>query len=97
MRVASSFGKACPQQYMPASVMSEDCLVLNVWTPNRTLHSSSEKLPVMVFFHGGSYVMGSGHFDGSRFVNKSDHQVLLSHVLSWVVSWVVSLVVSCRW
>ncbi|ELR23916.1 carboxylesterase [Acanthamoeba castellanii str. Neff] len=78
LRVASAFGKACPQQYMPASVMSEDCLVLNVWTPNRTLHSSSsEKLPVMVFFHGGSYVMGSGHFDGSRFVNKSDHQVVL--------------------
>jgi carboxylesterase type B len=63
---------------MPASVMSEDCLFLNVWTPYSSLAPEAKErqpLPVMVFFHGGSYVMGSGHFDGAQFVNKSDEQV----------------------
>jgi para-nitrobenzyl esterase len=33
---------------------SEDCLYINVWTP-----SSAEKLPVMVWLHGGGNVTGS--------------------------------------
>jgi para-nitrobenzyl esterase len=45
-----------------------------VWAPANATHSG-EKLPVMVFFHGGSYVMGSGQFDGSRFVSRSGGQV----------------------
>ena len=38
--------------------MSEDCLTLNVWTPN---HAQDAKLPVMVWIHGGGYVQGSGN------------------------------------
>src|SRR5258707_8026447 len=34
---------------------SEDCLVLNVWTP-----SASGKPPVMVGMHGGGFTAGSG-------------------------------------
>ena len=37
--------------------MAEDCLYLNVFTPPRKDNSS---LPVMVWFHGGSYMGGSG-------------------------------------
>ena len=37
--------------------MSEDCLTLNVWTRAK---NSNEKLPVMVWFHGGALVWGSG-------------------------------------
>ena len=37
--------------------MSEDCLTLNVWT---RADKSNEKLPVMVWFHGGALVWGSG-------------------------------------
>ncbi|MGH9839249.1 MAG: carboxylesterase/lipase family protein, partial [Blastocatellia bacterium] len=36
---------------------SEDCLSLNVWTAAKP---SGEKLPVLVWFHGGALVLGSG-------------------------------------
>ena len=39
--------------------MSEDCLFLNVWTTANTT-TNLDSLPVMVWFHGGSYMGGSG-------------------------------------
>lgn len=36
---------------------SEDCLTLNVWTPD-----PNGKLPVLVWFHGGSFIIGSGRW-----------------------------------
>jgi para-nitrobenzyl esterase len=56
IRVAKSFPAMCPQfQFIPGP-QSEDCLGLNVWTP---AHSASEKLPVMVWIHGGGFVIGA--------------------------------------
>jgi para-nitrobenzyl esterase len=37
---------------------SEDCLYLNVLTPTR---APSERLPVMVWFHGGALIVGTGN------------------------------------
>ena len=61
VRAATAAGNVCPQvSYEPAGVPTvigdEDCLVLNVTTPNRP---NMKKLPVMVWIHGGNYVSGS--------------------------------------
>lgn len=52
--------------------MSEDCLVLNVWTPGLR---DAAKRPVMVYFHGGEYSTGSGSsplYDGTRLCQRGD-------------------------
>ena len=49
-----------------ALVMSEDCLYLNVWSPDPSLGAN---LPVLVWIHGGANKTGHGGqdlFDGSR-------------------------------
>lgn len=42
---------------MPAEVQSEDCLYLNIRTPSL---DSKDRLPVMVWIHGGGHQDGSG-------------------------------------
>ena len=42
---------------------SEDaCLVLNIYTPPEVL-ASDEKLPIIVFIHGGGWAVGDGNSD----------------------------------
>ncbi len=51
-------------------VMSEDCLTLNVWSPDP---SATAKLPVMVWVHGGGNRTGHGGqdlFDGVRLAER---------------------------
>jgi para-nitrobenzyl esterase len=60
-RDATKWGDRCPQGESTLSspgAMSEDCLNLNVLTPAT---QSSERLPVMVFFHGGGLSVGTGN------------------------------------
>jgi para-nitrobenzyl esterase len=81
-RNALSFGAACPQG-SGGETQSEDCLVLNVWTP--TLETSAKK-PVLVYIHGGGYSGGSGSApvtDGVELARRGDCVVLtLNHRLN---------------
>jgi para-nitrobenzyl esterase len=50
--------------------MSEDCLFLNVWTP---AHNAAQRLPVMVWIHGGAFAFGSGSdelYDGAALARQ---------------------------
>ena len=50
--------------------MSEDCLVLNIWTPALRDH---HKRPVMVWIDGGGFSRGSGAnpvYDGGNLARK---------------------------
>ena len=38
---------------------SEDCLFLNIWTPETA--KNGDKLPVLVYIHGGGFTGGCGH------------------------------------
>ena len=52
------------------TVISEDCLSLNVYAP-----ADGNKHPVMVWIHGGAFVMGSGSvplYNGSSFASRHD-------------------------
>lgn len=71
-RPATQFGPACPQlpaRWFPAIGWNEDCLYLNVWTPRL---SATAKLPVVVYFHGGSNTQGYSQMDPlwSAFVRR---------------------------
>lgn len=56
-----------------AAVMGEDCLRVNVWTPEINGHG---KRPVMVFMHGGGFSSGNAHellaYDGESLARNHD-------------------------
>jgi para-nitrobenzyl esterase len=64
IRECTRFTPVSPQMPMPGVTVTktegEDCLYLNVATPAK---SASEKLPVLVWLHGGGYITGSGNED----------------------------------
>lgn len=60
---------------------SEDCLYLNIWTPNV---SSKSPLPVLVYFHGGGFVAGAGsewRYDGTSLAQKGIVVVTINYRL----------------
>jgi para-nitrobenzyl esterase len=62
-----------------ATIPGEDCLRLNLWTPEI---NRSHKRPVMVYMHGGGFSGGSGHdllsYDGENLARNHD-AVVVTH------------------
>lgn len=60
VRMAQGFAASAPQELSPLTGVdriSDDCLYLNVWTPS----ADAGRRPVLVWFHGGGFLTGSGH------------------------------------
>lgn len=62
---ATKFGPVCPQKAFHvvdaeggAGRFSEDCLVMNIWTPVPKEGQEEKKWPVMLWLHGGWFQMG---------------------------------------
>ena len=79
-RKATAKGMACAQKGSLTSTFDsttgEDCLTVNVWTPNVP---ASASLPVLVWIHGGGFVIGSGGdaaYDGKNLSEKSGFVVV---------------------
>lgn len=61
---------------------SEDCLFLNIWTPENI--EPNAKLPVLVYIHGGGFTDGCGHekhFDGPVWPTKGVIAVTINYRL----------------
>jgi para-nitrobenzyl esterase len=60
-------------------IPGEDCLQLNVWTPEI---NASHRRPVMVYMHGGGFSGGCGHdllsYEGESLARNHD-VVVLNH------------------
>ncbi len=76
---AGEFGTVCPQPPVPnfpinlGAGQDEDCLHLNVWAPSGTAAGAGK--PVMVWVHGGAYVLGSSsqpYYHGQRLAAAGD-------------------------
>jgi len=81
IRKADQFGSICPTPRHSNEPMSEDCLFLNVWTG---ASSESERRPVLVWFHGGGFITGSGSdplHDGEGLARKGVVLVTLNYRL----------------
>ncbi len=89
VRRTDAFAPRCFQPSRPGNSISfmgnepesEDCLYLNVWTAANT---KDERRPVMVWFHGGAYYLGSGAvplFHGEQLARKGVILVTLNYRL----------------
>jgi para-nitrobenzyl esterase len=74
VRDASKPGLICPQNRRTAKIggtQGEDCLLLNVWSPA----ADGKKRPVMVWIHGGGFLVGSANapmYDGANLAKNGD-------------------------
>lgn len=79
-QLSDAFGNDCPQTSATtgAAAGNEDCLYLNVYAP-----AEGDDLPVMVWMHGGAFILGSGggEYDPTRLVEKDVIVVTLNYRL----------------
>lgn len=91
VRAADDYGPSClqstpqpfapyTQEFLAGPPFSEDCLYLNVWTPQVV----SSARPVLVWFHGGAFNSGSGAvpiYNGATLAEKGAVVVTVNYRL----------------
>ncbi len=87
VRPCTDYGPSCPQEesdwtgMLSVGKTDEDCLYLNVWSP---AESPQERLPVMVWIHGGAFKSGSGSlpiYEGGNLARKGVVLVTINYRL----------------
>jgi len=90
VRDAAHFGLNCMQQdpvpfgpwtaeFIAGPSLGEDCLTLNVWTPEKP---PAVPLPVLVWIHGGAFASGSGSipiYNGAALARKGAVVVTINY------------------
>ncbi len=87
-RDATQFGTVCPQAPTQIELLmgvtmgeqAEDCLYLNVWTPG----CDGSRRPVMVWIHGGAFMIGAGSqsvYDGEALAARDVVLVTINYRL----------------
>lgn len=97
VRDALDYGPRAPQNERPAKephlawirdtrAYSEDCLVINVFTPGLGNQGDNKKRPVLLYIHGGGFTTGASSapgLDGHNFARRGDVVlVTLNHRLN---------------
>ncbi|QEI04493.1 carboxylesterase/lipase family protein [Pigmentiphaga aceris] len=80
VRDARQFGQAAVQRHVAVvskpflgPSVGEDCLSLNIWSPA----ADGAKRPVMVWIHGGAFILGSARiYDGAQLAETGDMVVV---------------------
>ena len=85
---AKQFGHAAIQLLDPTETggyveQGDDCLVLNVWSTDPSVEVGCDwgKRPVMVYIHGGGFLMGGSadiHYDGRNIVERNKDVVVVT-------------------
>jgi len=86
---ASKFQPVCPQDAFHSGaekdnapeVYSEDCLILNIWTPVENPEEKGKKWPVVLWLHGGWFQMG----DPSQEVGMNPTELISTGKLNAIV------------
>jgi para-nitrobenzyl esterase len=102
VRDATSFGPIAPQRLAEAGlaspadpradqVQSEDCLTLNIWTPEIPDNPTPRNgRPVMVWIHGGGFTSGSGSvflYRGGHLARQGDVVVVTINYRLGALGW----------
>nr|XP_029731686.1 esterase B1-like [Aedes albopictus] len=77
----TKLGSVCPQvddlNVVTQILGDEDCLFLDVYRPNGASGDISQRLPVLVFIHGGSFSVGSSTSDFHGVDLLIDHEIVI--------------------
>ncbi|XP_060066842.1 uncharacterized protein LOC132547104 [Ylistrum balloti] len=83
VRDATQFGPSCMQpfypetdKFLPNLNKSEDCLYLNVYVPGKVVAGSNK--PVMVWVHGGAFLVGQAMLYDASFLASSGDVVVVT-------------------